>query len=204
MLIALEEGCFFELKVVRKNNRYAYLRVKPNRVIEVSAPVRMPRSAILELLHRKKAWIMEMSDAVGESYDEEVVKLMPIDKDDMYLVRHEAEELGYAAMEKVYPLVKPYGISLPNIHVRYMTTKWGSCIADKNKVWLNVYLIKMPPKCTEYVLLRQLLHLRYPEADAAYFELLNTLMPEWRQYEDILAKVQLPPQKMIASCLKIY
>lgn len=203
MLIALEEGKYFELRILRKRNRYAYVRVKPNRVIEVSAPSRMPQSAILELIHRKKAWIMELSDALGESYEENL-QMMPIDKADMAELKLQTELQAYDAMERIYPLVKPYGIAIPDIHVRYMTTKWGSCIADKNKIWLNVYLIKVPQLCTDYVLLRQLLHMRYPEADGAYFELLRTLMPDWTRYEDILSKIHLPPKKMIASSLKLY
>lgn len=208
MLIALEEGNFFELKILRKHNRYAYLRVKPNRVIEVSAPMKMPHASIYELLHRKKAWIMEMSDALGEHYGEdsgeETIQIMPLDQENMRNMKLQVEAQAYDAMERLYPLVKPYDICIPDIHVRCMTSKWGSCIADKYKVWLNVYLIKMPLKCTDYVLLRQLLHLRYPEANEAYFTLLTQLMPDWKQYEAILSKVRLPQQKMIATSPKLY
>lgn len=208
MLIALEEDNFFELKILRKHNRYAYLRVKPNRVIEVSAPMKMPQSSIYELLYRKKAWIIETSDALGEHYGasagEETIQVMPLDKGNMKQIKLQMEAQAYDAMERLYPLVKPYDIGIPDIHVRLMTKKWGSCIAEKYKVWLNAYLIKMPLECTDYILLRQLLHLRYPEENEAYFQLLRKLMPEWKQYEAILSKVRLPQQKVIATSPKLY
>ncbi len=204
MLIALTEEQYFELKVIRKHNRYAYLRVKPNRVIEVCAPMKMPHSSILELVHKKKQWIIELSDVLGETYDQSVSQMLPVGEGEKEALKLKAEGRAFDALERVYPFVKPYGISIPEIHIRYMTSKWGSCIVKKGRIWLNAYLIKLPELCTDYVLLRQLLQFRYAKQDAAFFKALGQAMPQWQTYEAILKNIKLPQKKMIASSPKLY
>ncbi len=204
MLIALTEEQYFELKIIRKHNRYAYLRVKPNRVIEVCAPMKMPQSSILELVHKKKQWIIELSDALGETYDQGPSQMLPVGEGEMEALKLKAEARAFDALERVYPLVKPYGIPIPEIHIRYMTSKWGSCVVDKGRVWLNAYLVKLPEVCMDYVLLRQLLQFQYAKQDAAFYKALGQAMPQWKASEEILKNIKLPQKKIIASSPKLY
>lgn len=204
MLIALTEEEYFDLKVIRKKNQYAYLRVRPNRVIEVRAPIKMPHTAILELVYQKKQWILEVSASLGESYEEGTVEILPVGESERKSLLLKAEARAYDALERVYPLVKSYGISIPEIHFRYMHSKWGSCIPAKGRIWLNAYLMKVPEACTDYVLLRQLLLFHYDKPDAAFYKALGKAMPQWKKSEEILKNMKLPQKKMIASSPKLY
>lgn len=205
MLIALTEEQYFELKIIRKQkNAYAYVRVKPNYVIEVSAPAQMPQSAILELIHKKKAWILEISATLGETYEEGYSQMVPIGEEEMHTLKIKEEARAFDALERVYPHVKPYGIPLPDIHIRSMSSKWGSSVSDKGRIWLNVYLAKLPEICTDYVLLCTLLQLHFPKKDAAFYKALTKAMPQWKRHEDFLKNICLPQKKVIESSPKLY
>ena len=205
MLIALTEEQYFELKVIRKQNRYAYLRVKPNRVIEVCAPIKMPHASILELVHQKKQWILSLSEELGEEYDaDDEVQLLPLGEEERETLKLKAEYSAFDSLERVYALVKPYGIPIPDIHIRYMCSKWASCIPKKGRIWINIYFIKLPESCKDYVLLCQLLRFVYPRPNGDFYKALGKAMPQWKEQEAILRKIKLPQKKMIASSPKLY
>lgn len=205
MLIALTEEQYFELKVIRKQNKYAYLRVKPNRVIEVCAPVKMPHTSILELVHQKKQWILALSEELGEVYSAaEEIQLLPLGEGEAEVLRLKTEASALDSLERVYSLVKPYGVPVPDIHIRTMSSKWASSIPEKGRIWINVYFIKLPESCKDYILLHQLLQFVYPKQNGDFYKTLGKIMPNWKEQETILNNIKLPQKKMIASSPKLY
>lgn len=90
------------------------------------------------------------------------------------------------SLNRVYPLVQKYGVKMPEIQIRTMKARWGSCIRDKNIILLNSELIKAPKFCIDYVLLHELLHFRHRNHDTEFYNLLTTLMPDWKQRKEIL------------------
>ena len=204
MVIALTEEQYFDLKVIRKHNKFAYLRVKPNRVIEVCAPVNMPHTAILELVYKKKEWIVEVSNTLGEVYQSEGMELLPISKEEEKDLKLKVEGLAFDSLERIYPFIKEYGITFPEIHIRSMYSKWGSCVVKKGRIWLNLYLVKVPAECMDYILLHLLLQFHFAKQDGDFYKALSKAMPNWKTREKFLKNIKLPQKKMIASCPKLY
>ncbi|MDT3740736.1 MAG: SprT family zinc-dependent metalloprotease [Candidatus Kapabacteria bacterium] len=73
-----------------------------------------------------------------------------------------------------------YDISQPNLHIRKMKSRWGSCIQTKNKVILNSNLIIESSHCIEYVIMHELCHLKYPFHDNQFYTFLTIVMPDWK------------------------
>lgn len=90
------------------------------------------------------------------------------------------------SLERVYPLVEKYGVKKPQIQIRTMKARWGSCIKDKNIIMLNYELIKAPKFCIDYVVLHELVHFKHGYHDGEFYNFMTMLMPDWKQRKDIL------------------
>jgi len=195
MTICLANDNFFELKINRKTIKNAYIRVKPNKVIELSVPKKMPDDLITDLIKQKTSWIISVSDTLGNNFDANEIRLMPVPQNQIDDLKYEAEVIVYESLQKVYPLVKKYGIEFPEHRVRYMTTRWGSCVVNKKRIWINVYLVKLPPQCLDYVVLHELIHFIRPDHSDKFYSLLDELMPGWKECKKILKRVKLPSKE---------
>lgn len=90
------------------------------------------------------------------------------------------------SLKRVYPLIEKYGIKKPEIQIRTMKARWGSCIKDKNIIMLNFELIKAPKFCIDYVMLHELAHFKYRNHDGDFYNFMTMLMPDWKQRKEIL------------------
>jgi len=84
-------------------------------------------------------------------------------------------------------LFKRYNLERSLISIRIMKTRWGSC-NTKNKITLNRELIKMPLRCIDYVIIHEICHLIYRNHDSAFYNLLTSILPDWKQRKLLLEK----------------
>lgn len=81
-----------------------------------------------------------------------------------------------------------YGVSPSSLYIQEMNNRWGSC-TPKGKIILNTELIKAPKPCIEYVITHELCHLVHNDHTKAFFELLQTEMPDWERWKVKLEKI---------------
>lgn len=86
-----------------------------------------------------------------------------------------------AICKKVYPQVKKYGIAFPEIQLREMVSRWGSCSPKKGFVTFNTALIAMPVSCIEYVVTHEFTHFLYPNHSKKFYQQLAAFMPDWEE-----------------------
>ena len=86
-----------------------------------------------------------------------------------------------AICKKVYPQVKKYGIAFPEIQLREMVSRWGSCSPKKGFMTFNTALIAMPVSCIEYVVTHEFTHFLYPNHSKKFYQQLATFMPDWEE-----------------------
>lgn len=84
--------------------------------------------------------------------------------------------------------LRKYNIANPVLEIRVMKKRWGSCIASKGKVILNLELIKAPTHCIEYILVHELCHLKYPSHDKKFYDFMSKVMPDWKGRKERLEK----------------
>jgi predicted metal-dependent hydrolase len=81
------------------------------------------------------------------------------------------------------PLIEKYetalGVSLQQLYVRQMKTRWGSCNHERRTIRLNTELAKKPVECLEYIVLHELVHLIEPTHNARFKALVQQYMPNW-------------------------
>jgi predicted metal-dependent hydrolase len=83
-------------------------------------------------------------------------------------------------------LVAPYGIQPDReFELRTMQKRWGSCTKE-GKILLNPLLVCAPKDCIDYVIVHELCHLRVHNHSARFYQLLETIMPDWKTRKDYL------------------
>ena len=93
------------------------------------------------------------------------------------------------SLDRMYNRVKSYDIEYPHLDIRKMSTRWGSCYPENNKIILNSSLIKAPKDCIDYVVLHELVHFKYKNHTNEFYRLLDILMPDWQDKKKILDEV---------------
>ncbi|MEN8129157.1 MAG: SprT family zinc-dependent metalloprotease [Pseudomonadota bacterium] len=92
--------------------------------------------------------------------------------------------------EKVSSLVtqweKKMDVSVAQLTIRKMKTKWGSCSPGSRSIRINLELAKKPPECLEYIVVHELAHLLEPSHNSRFIALMDRFMPKWRLYRDEL------------------
>lgn len=71
-------------------------------------------------------------------------------------------------------------IPLPNLKVRKMVSRWGSC-SSKGAITLNLSLVKTPKDCIDYVIIHELCHCRIKHHGPKFWKLLYKLMPDFEE-----------------------
>lgn len=54
------------------------------------------------------------------------------------------------SLNRMYELIKVYNIESPELGIRKMKSRWGTCYIERNKIILNSVLIKAPKDCIDY------------------------------------------------------
>lgn len=92
--------------------------------------------------------------------------------------RAELKSLIPALIEKWEPILK---VSVLAWGVKRMKTRWGSCNFRKNRIWLNLELMKKSPDCLEYVVVHEMVHLLEPSHNKRFYRLMDRFFPSWRR-----------------------
>ena len=162
-----------EVEVQKKRIRNLHLHVKA----DGSVLVTIPRYATLReaegFVRTNLAWIRKQQLKNAARPDKEAYEVMRPD-----LIRR--IEIFLPKWEETT------GLKCDSWHVRYMTSRWGSCIPEKRRICFNLQLADKSDGCLEYVILHELLHLRYRGHGDDFKNDLAGYMPEWKLYNKLL------------------
>lgn len=61
-----------------------------------------------------------------------------------------------------------------------MKTKWGSCSTESGRLWFNLELVKKAPRCVEYIVVHELVHLLERQHNDRFRSFMDTYLPNWR------------------------
>ncbi|MDR4496350.1 MAG: M48 family metallopeptidase [Candidatus Scalindua sp.] len=94
-----------------------------------------------------------------------------------------AEEVFNKRFKICYDSVKRYHIPHPQLRLRRMTKRWGSCTNSKT-ILINTELIKTPICCIDYIIMHELCHLKIRKHDKNFYSLLTKFMPDWEKRKE--------------------
>lgn len=99
--------------------------------------------------------------------------------------REQAERHFQESLSRTFKLFRKFNIEIPNIRIKKMAKRWGSCTAN-GIIYLNPDLIKAPKKCIDYVMVHEMCHLKIRNHNAGYYRLLKKMMPDWEERKNVL------------------
>lgn len=96
------------------------------------------------------------------------------------------EELQETIDKFAFKYLRMLDLSLDTIEFRAMKSRWGTCIPSKKKILFNSKLVHCPIEAIEYVVLHEIVHLIHPNHSKAFYETIETYMPDWKERKKIL------------------
>ena len=81
---------------------------------------------------------------------------------------------------------KTMDVSLSEWGVKLMKTKWGTCNAQAQRIWLNLELAKKNPRCLEYIIVHEMVHMLERNHNDRFKAYMDKFMPNWKVVKDEL------------------
>ena len=158
-----------EYRLTVKQVKNLNLRLDRRGEVVLSVPLRCPAERADAFVIEKSGWI------VGHlPRPEEAPPLLP-EPD-----RRECDRLLWEAVLRVYPLVAPDGVPMPQIKLRKMKSQWGNCHYRQGYITLNTALARCPEFLRDYVALHELVHFLHPNHGAGFYAAMDALLPDWQ------------------------
>ena len=127
------------------------------------------------------------------------VSLTVRDVTDVALKKKVFDKFARAATERLinslctayYPQFAFKVKNFPIIKFRQMTSRWGSCTPDKNKMTFNYALFAAPVKCIEYVVVHEYAHFIEANHSKRFYVVVERVLPDYKSRRAALKKVRL-------------
>ncbi len=87
-----------------------------------------------------------------------------------------------------YPCFEQLGVGFPEIKIRKMRSRWGSCMPGKQKITYNSLLLAQPLECIEYVVVHEFAHFIHPDHSKDFYHFVEQVMPDWKKRRDRLGR----------------
>jgi predicted metal-dependent hydrolase len=155
---------------VRRARRYV-LRMRPDGTLRVAVPPFGTLSEAAAFVRSQAAWIARQRvQALRVAADQ------PSAEERAALRERAMRELPPRLLE----LAARHGFTVTRATVRAQRTLWGSCSRSRASVSLNWRLVRMPDEIRDYILLHELAHLRHADHSKAFWKLVATICPTYR------------------------
>ena len=155
--------------LVKKRVKNLNLRLDRRGQVLLSVPLGCPEERADALILEKWEWIRRHLACQSEP-----PPLLP-EPD-----RASCARLLGEAVVRVYPLVAPDGVPLPQVRLRKMRSQWGNCHYQQGYITLNTALARCPEPLRDYVALHELVHFLHHDHGPGFYAAMDARMPDWR------------------------
>lgn len=128
------------------------ITIKPFRGIRVAVPEGVSYKRAVAFASSQSAWIRKHATkivALEKAHAKQLKFISQIDR----------TEARKRLSERLFKLAKLHAFTVNRVYIRNQKTRWGSC-STNNNISLNVKLIGLPQKLSDYVMLHELVHTR--------------------------------------------
>ena len=157
------------------------MRIVKNGDVHVSAPIGMSKEEIEAFVSQHQEWIVEARKKTAELQKQRIdfFNQLPLATKPQKV---EATEKVRALIE---PLMKHYseviGVIPSSIRYKPMISRWGVCNVKERSICFSTYLLLLPNRCVEHVVVHELCHLLEPSHNARFHALMDKYYPRWRE-----------------------
>lgn len=163
----------------RRTGRLA-MRIVKNGDVHVSAPIGMSEEEIEAFISQHQEWIVEARKKTVERQKQRIdfFSQLPLT----------TKPQKVEAMKKVRALIEPLmeyyteliGVIPSSIRYKPMISRWGMCNVKERSICFSTYLLLLPNRCVEHVVVHELCHLLEPNHNVRFHALMDKYYPKWR------------------------
>ena len=74
-----------------------------------------------------------------------------------------------------------YTVPTPTLGLRYMTSRWGSCMPFKEIITMNTRLLLGPTEFAHYVMVHEFAHFIEANHSSRFYKVMSDVLPNWKQ-----------------------
>jgi predicted metal-dependent hydrolase len=100
-------------------------------------------------------------------------------------MRERARTIFAERIAEWHPRFERYDILYPQVIVRRMKSRWGSC-TEAGKITLNLKLIQVSKQLIDYIIVHELCHLVEHSHAPEFYALMSRIMPDWEERKEKL------------------
>ena len=85
--------------------------------------------------------------------------------------------------QQVHDEFQQAGYTVPNpiVRLRYMTSRWGSCMPFKETITMNTRLLLGPTEFAHYVMVHEFAHFIEANHSSRFYKVMSDVLPNWQQ-----------------------
>ena len=187
-----------KLQIQHKRVKNINFRLKPN-LLSVSVPLAINAEQLAQAINKRVDWALTHHQQVLTHYERkqqlaltsktlmlwgEAQTFALNDQQTLDYYRQQLSTVMPALFEKWQPIVNAQA---QETRIKKMHSRWGSCNTRARRIWLSVYLPAYPIECTEYVIVHELCHLHHANHSRSFWQTVETAMPDYKKWHDMLA-----------------
>ncbi|MCL7743732.1 M48 family metallopeptidase [Guyparkeria hydrothermalis] len=111
-----------------------------------------------------------------------------LDRARVLLRDHCRQQLKALLAERVPLWGGRMSLPCPEIRVRRMRTRWGTCNIGAQRIWLALELVRLPVEAIDLVVVHELAHLIERGHNRRFYGVMDRAYPAWRQWEATLSR----------------
>lgn len=146
----------------------------------------MGREHILRLIGSPRPYVRNYDDIIEiglpDASDTRKVKTL-LDK----FYHEQALQYFKLLLENILRKYESYCFEPSSMVVRASKSRWGSC-SPKGRISISSELIKLDERFYEYIIIHELCHLKHPNHGRGFYNLLEELLPDYKQVRKELRK----------------
>ena len=158
--------------IIRSNRKTIAIQIKGDGQVIVRAPLRMPKSEVLDFVDKKKAWIEKHLNAIAQRQA----------ATERSFTTAELRDLAMAAKEDIARRVAKFapivGVAYGRITIRAQKSRWGSC-STKGNLNFNCLLMLCPEDVRDYVVVHELCHCKEPNHSERFWNEVSRVLPSY-------------------------
>lgn len=204
------DGKYYTVKIIRKNNKNIYVRVKDNNTIYATAPFFTTSGQIKKILdnnqdflrkailkQNKKQEKEEKVSYLGKAYNliiSNAFEDIEIVDDKIFVKSNKVFEKWYLGkMKDIFKKRYDYYYerfeeNIPYFSLKYrnMKTRWGVCNHRRKTITLNTRLLEYDLCCLDYVIVHELSHLLECNHSSNFWKVVEKYYPDYKNVRRML------------------
>lgn len=164
-------GSMYIPYTLKRSGRARNLRISvhPDGSVEVVAPERLSREAVLKFVESRKDWIFRH---VKKANNKNVIWA------EKKLINQYKKQAEVLVNEMGAHFARVYGVEYKSISVRSFRSQWGSCSKEK-KISFSYQIALLPRELQELVIVHEICHLVELNHSKAFWNLVAKMVPDY-------------------------